>query len=94
MRRRLRLGRGQCARPVRVIIDSQSVKGAETVPKATRGFDPGKNLDGRKRHLVVDREGLLVDLMVTPADVHDSAAARTLLAGHKLPGIEALRRRG
>ncbi|MEU7579850.1 IS5 family transposase [Streptomyces sp. NPDC041068] len=80
LRRRLRLGRGQCARPVRVIIDSQSVKGSETVPKATRGFDPGKNLDGRKRHLVVDREGLLVDLMVTPADIHDGAAARTILA--------------
>ncbi|WP_167468298.1 transposase [Streptomyces coelicoflavus] len=33
-----------------LIVDSQSVKGAETVSKATRGFDAGKKINGRKRH--------------------------------------------
>ncbi|MFD8376397.1 IS5 family transposase [Streptomyces sp. NPDC059688] len=79
LRRRLRLRGSRCPWPVRVIIDAQSVKGAETVSKATRGFDAGKMINGRKRHLIVDQDGLLVDLLVTPADVQERAAARTLL---------------
>ncbi|MFJ7209647.1 IS5 family transposase [Streptomyces sp. NPDC098789] len=80
LRRRLRLRRRRCAWPVRVIVDSQSVKGAETVSTATRGYDANKHINGRKRHLIVDQDGLLVDLLVTPADVQDRDAARILLA--------------
>ena len=36
------------------IVDAQSVKGADTVGAATRGFDAGKKTNGRKRHIVVD----------------------------------------
>jgi transposase len=79
LRRRLRLRRRRCAWPVRVIVDSQSVKGAETVSNATRGYDANKHINGRKRHLLVDQDGLLVDLLVTPADVQDRDAARILL---------------
>lgn len=79
LRRRLRLRGSRCPWPVRVIIDAQSVKGAETVSKATRGWDQGKMINGRKRHLIVDQDGLLVDLLVTPADVQERAAARILL---------------
>ncbi|MFD0501752.1 IS5 family transposase [Streptomyces chiangmaiensis] len=79
LRRRLRLRSHRCAWPVRVIIDAQSIKGAETVSKATRGYDAGKCINGRKRHLIVDQDGLLVDLLVTPADVQECAAARILL---------------
>jgi transposase len=79
LRRRLRLDRRRCPWPVRVIVDSQSVKGAETVSKATRGYDANKHINGRKRHLIVDQDGLLVDLLVTPADVQDRDAARVLL---------------
>jgi transposase len=79
LRRRLRLRRRRCPWPVRVIVDSQSAKGAETVSKATRGYDANKHINGRKRHLVVDQDGLLVDLLVTPADVQDRDAARILL---------------
>ncbi len=61
------------------IIDSQSVKAAETVSKTTRGYDPGKKINGRKRHLVVDTRGLPLLVMVTPADLHDSAAAKEVL---------------
>ncbi|MEU1625002.1 transposase [Streptomyces sp. NPDC020096] len=62
-----------------MIVDSQSVKGAETVSNATRGCDANKHTNGRKRHLLVDQDGLLVDLLVTPADVQDRDAARILL---------------
>lgn len=79
LRRRLRLRRRRCPWPVRVIVDSQSVKGAETVSNATRGYDANKHINGRKRHLLVDQDGLLVDLLVTPADVQYREAARVLL---------------
>ncbi|MGC4987046.1 transposase [Streptomyces sp. DT193] len=47
---------------------------------ATRGYDANKHVNGRKRHLLVDQDGLLVGLLVTPADVQDRYAARVLLA--------------
>ena len=62
-----------------MILDSQSVKGAEAVSKATRGYDATKHINGWKRHLLVDQDGLLVDLLVMPADVQDRNAARILL---------------
>jgi hypothetical protein len=65
--------------PVRVIIDAHSARGAETVSKAARGRDGGKLTNGRRRHLIVDQDGLLVGLLVTPADVQECAAARVLL---------------
>ncbi|MFJ6651150.1 transposase [Streptomyces sp. NPDC091290] len=68
------LGKGPLA--VATVIDSQSVKAAETVSKATRGYDAGKKINGRKRHLVVDARGLPLMVMVTPADLHDAAAAK------------------
>ncbi|WP_326798250.1 transposase [Streptomyces sp. NBC_01808] len=62
-----------------LIVDSQSVKGAETVSKATRGFDAGKKINGRKRHIAVDTLGLPVMITGTPADTTDRDAARELL---------------
>jgi len=69
---------GRCPNPVTVVIDSQSVKGAETVGSATRGYDPAKVIDGRKRHLVVDTKGLPMIVMVTAADIPDRDAAKLL----------------
>jgi transposase len=57
-------------------VDAQSVKGADTVGAAVRGFDAGKKVNGRKRHLVVDTISLLV---ITSASVQDRGRARTLL---------------
>ncbi|MFD7620657.1 transposase, partial [Streptomyces sp. NPDC059802] len=45
----------------------------------SRGFDGGKLINGRKRHVVVDTPGLLLGVMVTAADVGDRAAAQVLL---------------
>lgn len=57
---------GKGPRAIATVIDSQSVKAAETVSKATRGYDAGKKINGRKRHLVVDTRGLPLLVMVTP----------------------------
>ncbi|MGW6263638.1 transposase [Streptomyces sp. NPDC055085] len=48
-------------------------------PKATRGFDAGKKVNGRKRHIAVDTLGLPAMITVTPADTTDRDAARELL---------------
>ncbi|MEU7487084.1 transposase [Streptomyces sp. NPDC042319] len=64
-------------RTVAVILDSQSVTGAETV--GTRGFDGRKMSNGRKRHLAVDMRGMPLAVMVTKASPHDCVRARDLL---------------
>lgn len=64
---------------VAVVIDSQSVKGADTVPVTSRGWDQAKKVNGRKRHLACETKGLPVAIRVTAADVTDRAAARELL---------------
>ena len=61
------------------IVDSQSVKGADTVSKATRGYDAGKKINGRKRHIVTDTIGLLLVVMVTAASVQDRDGGRSIL---------------
>lgn len=61
------------------IVDAQSVRGADTVPAASRGFDAGKKVNGRKRHIVVDTLGLLVVVLVTTASLQDrDGGARVL----------------
>jgi transposase len=61
------------------IVDSQSVKGADTVSKATRGYDAGKKINGRKRHIITDTMGLLLVVMVTAASVQDRDGGRGIL---------------
>jgi transposase len=61
------------------IIDAQSVKGADTVGARSRGYDAGKRINGRKRHIVVDTLGLLLLVTVTTAGVQDRTAARRVL---------------
>lgn len=57
------------------IVDSQSVKGADTVRSASRGYDAGKKGNGRKRHVVVDTLGLLLMVTVTAAACNTATAA-------------------
>ncbi|MFE3654635.1 MULTISPECIES: IS5 family transposase [unclassified Streptomyces] len=61
------------------VIDSQSVKADAVVGADSRGFDGGKLVNGRKRHVVVDTLGLLLGVMVTAADTGDRTAAHVLL---------------
>ncbi|MBW8792697.1 MAG: IS5 family transposase [Streptomyces sp.] len=79
LRGRVREELGRDAQPTAAVIDSQSVKADAVVGADSRGFDGGKLVDGRKRHVVVDPLGLLLGVMVTAADVGDRTAARVLL---------------
>lgn len=76
---RIRREMGKGPRAVATVIDSQSVRAAETVGRDSRGYDAGKKINGRKRHLVVDTRGLPLLVMVTPASLTDRDAAKELL---------------
>ncbi|GAA2605497.1 IS5 family transposase [Streptomyces axinellae] len=80
LRGRVRQKEGRDAEPTAGVIDSQSVKADAVVGADSRGFDGGKLINGRKRHVVVDALGLLLGVMVTAADTGDRAAAKVLLA--------------
>ena len=80
LRGRLRVACGRTELPTAGSIDSQSVKAADTVGAASRGYDAGKKINGRKRHLAVDTLGLVLSVMVTAASVQDRDGAFRLLA--------------
>ncbi|WP_329375946.1 IS5 family transposase [Streptomyces sp. NBC_01351] len=79
LRGQVRQREGRNAEPTAAIIDSQSVKGAASVPAASRGFDGGKKINGRKRHIIVGTLGLLLMVLVTSADTRDRDAAYGML---------------
>lgn len=72
---RLRVGR--LPYPSAAILDSQSVK--TSLRGGQRGFDGNKKIKGRKRHILVDTLGNLLDVVVGAANHHDSKAAEMLL---------------
>lgn len=79
LREQLRVAEGRQVEPTAGIVDSQSVKGADTVGRHSRGYDAGKKVNGRKRFIAVDTLGLLLAVLVTPASAHDTAGGRRLL---------------
>lgn len=68
---------GRQVAPTAAIVDSQSVKTPDQA--GARGYDAGKKVSGRKRHVAVDCLGLILARLITPAAVQDREAARPLI---------------
>jgi transposase len=90
LRGKARTKKKQNENPTMGIMDSQSVRSANN--KAQKGIDGNKKVKGRKRHIVVDKNGWLLSVMVSAANIHDSKAADLLLEFLKetIAGIKLL----
>jgi transposase len=80
LRERIRVACGRGPVPTAAVIDSQTVRAADTAQAASCGYDAGKKTKGRKRNIATDCLGLLLVVTVTAASVQDRDAAHRLLA--------------
>lgn len=92
LRTEIRVKEGREATPSVACIDTQSAKTTE-IGGDDRGYDGGKKIKGRKRHLLVDVLGLLIAIVVTGANADDGTAAPQLLErvdADDLPRLEVI----
>jgi transposase len=75
----VRVHAGRDPLPTAAVVDSQTVRGADTVPNTGAGYDAGKKTKGRKRHIAVDTLGLVLAVVVTAANIQDRDGVYRLL---------------
>jgi len=79
---KIRISAGKNPSPTVGIVDSQSVK-ACNLCEGEVGYDGGKKIKGRKRHMVVDTLGLVMIIVIHAANIHDSVGARAVMQALK-----------
>lgn len=77
LRGKVRVKIGQNALPSLGIMDSQSVRWGNN--RSLNGIDGNKKVKGIKRHVIVDKNGFLIAIMITVANIHDGQAALQLM---------------
>lgn len=80
LREAVRVKKGRAPSPSAAVLDSQSVKTSTNVPEDSQGIDGNKKIKGRKRHIATDVLGLVLAVVITAANVSDTAGGKTLLA--------------
>jgi putative transposase len=90
LRKMERTRQGRKANPSAGSIDSQSVKSA--LQGQDVGIDGGKHVKGRKRHILVDTLGLILSVLVTPANEGERSGLKRLLLDYFSEGINRLRK--
>jgi putative transposase len=89
---KIRISIGKKPTPSVGIVDSQSVKSCNLC-KGDIGYDGGKKIKGRKRHIVVDTLGLIMIIVIHAANIHDSVGAKDVMRALKdkyLSGIKKI----
>lgn len=90
LRARWRVREGRAAEPTAAVLDAQATRGS--AQGGENGYDAGKKVKGRKRHLVVDTMGLLLAVSVTAASIQDRDGAHPVVAAAmaKYPSVRTL----
>jgi len=90
LRQQERVRVGRAPEPSGAIIDSQSVKTTEA--GGERGFDAGKNVNGRKRHVMTDTLGNLLEVVVNAANTQDRDGAKAVIGKLKAQTIISIKK--